>query len=187
MNIYFFRGPTQVGLIRVSENPRIMIRRIIMGEENPEYFFESGENNTDKMETSNQTSNRGRILIVTDELNLIMPLCDLLLSHGYEVSGYSSGKKALAALREQDFDLLLTEFKMSEMEGLEVLRSALNIKPTLFGIILIGHDSIQSIIEVVNAGAFDYVLKPVNLNELMQTISRAMEMKPFAWSSKLRR
>ena len=71
-----------------------------MGEENPEYFFESGENNTDKMETSNQTSNRGRILIVTDELNLIMPLCDLLLSHGYEVSGYSSGKKALAALRE---------------------------------------------------------------------------------------
>jgi DNA-binding NtrC family response regulator len=139
------------------------------------------------LETPGQTSNQGRIFIVTNELNMIMPLCDFLLSRCYEVSGYSSGEKALAALREQDFDLLLTEYKMSEMDGLEVLRSALHIRPGLSGIVLIGHDSIGSIIEAMSAGAFDYILKPVNLNELMLTISRAMEMKSVARNSRLQR
>ena len=153
--------------------------------ENPASFFKCDENNTDKIKTPNETSNQGRILIVTDELNVIMPLCDLLFSRGYKVSGFSSAKKALTALREQDFDVLLTDFEMSEMDGLGVLRSALNREPSLFGIILIGRDSIHRIIEAMNAGAFDYILKPVNLNELMLTISRAMQMKPFAWNSKL--
>jgi DNA-binding NtrC family response regulator len=158
----------------------------MMGDD-PASFFERDKNNRERIETPDETSNKGRILIVTDELNMIITLCDFLLSRGYEVIGYSSGKKALAVLREQDFDLLLTDFKMSEMDGLELLRSALNIKPTLLGIMLMGRDSIQGIIEAMNAGAFDYVLKPVNFNELMQTISRALEMKPLAWNSKLHR
>lgn len=152
---------------------------------NPTSFFEPGRNNTDKMERPNETSNQGRILIVADELNVSMPLCDFLWSRGYEVSGYSSGEKALAALREQDFDLLLADLKVSEGDGIEILRSALNIKPTLIGIVLIGHDSLKSIIDVKHAGAFDFILKPVNLNELMVTISRALERRRFAWNSKL--
>jgi DNA-binding NtrC family response regulator len=155
--------------------------------EDPAYFFENSGNNADKIKTHDHSSNQGRILIVTDELNVIMPLCDFLLSHCYEVSGYSSGQKALAALREQDFDLLLTDLKMSEMDGLEVLRSALNIRPTILGIVLIGENSIGSTVEAMSAGAFDYILKPVNLNELMLTISRAMEMKTFAPTPRLHR
>jgi DNA-binding NtrC family response regulator len=157
-----------------------------MREENPVYFYDLDENNMDKIETKNEISKRGHILIVTDELSMLMPVCDFLLSRGYEVSGYSSGKKALAALGEQDFDLLLADYKMSEMGGLEVLNSALNIKPTLLGVILIGHDSMRGIIEASKAGAFDYILKPVNMNELMLTISRAMEMKSFDRNFKLR-
>ncbi len=148
-----------------------------MREENPEYFFERDENNTGKIRTPSETANQRRTLIVTDELKVLMPLCDFLMSRGYEVSGCSSGKRALAALREQDFDLLLADFKTSDMDGIEVLKSALNIKTTLLGIILIGRDSAQSIIKAMNAGAFDYILKPVNLGELMLTISHAMEMK----------
>lgn len=151
-----------------------------MKEENPASFFERHEKNTDKIETPKAISNQGRILIIADEVNVIIPLCDFLLSRGYEVSGHSSGQKALAALKEQDFDLLVADFKMSEIGGLEVLSAAQNIKPTLLGIILIGQDSIQNIVEVMNAGAFDYILKPVNLSELMLTISRAMKMKSFA-------
>jgi two-component system response regulator AtoC len=139
-----------------------------------------------KIETPNKTSNQGRVLIVTDELKEIMPICDCLLSYRYYVSVYSSGKKALMTLREQDFDLLLADLKTCDMDGLEVLRSALNIKPTLFGIILIGQGFVQGVVEAMNAVAFDYILKPVNLGELMLTISRAMEIKSSVRHSTLR-
>jgi len=139
-----------------------------------------------KIKTPDEKSNQGRVLVVTDELKEIVPICDFLLSYGYDVSAYSSGKKALVTLREQDFDLLLADFKTCDMDGLEVLRSALNIKPTLFGIILIGQGFIQSVVEAMNAGAFDYILKPVNLGELILTISRAMEIKSSVRNSTLR-
>jgi PleD family two-component response regulator len=159
-----------------------MKRRIVMTEKDPAAFFEPEGNKMDKVEMRNETLNEGRILIVADELNVSMPLCDFLLSRGYEVSGYSSAQEALAALIEQDFDLLLADLKVSEGDGIELLKSALKIKPTLMGIILIGRDSLKSITDARNAGAFDFILKPVNFNELMVTIFRALERKQFPWS-----
>jgi two-component system response regulator HydG len=155
-----------------------------MKREDPLSFLGRGGNNADKIETHNEVSTRGHILIVTGDLNMIMPLCDFLLSHGYEVSGYSSGKKALAALREQNFDLLLADFEMSEMDGLDMLRDALNTKPTLPGIILVGQGSVRNAAEAMNAGAFDCVSKPVNMDELMLTISHAIETRSFARNSR---
>ena len=119
-------------------------------------------------------SKSGRLMIVDDEVESITTLRDLLSGHGYMVAGYTSGKDALEALKEQDFDLLLTDHIMPEMDGIELLKAALEIAPNLGCIIITGKGTIQSAVEAMKVGAFDYVLKPVELKELLMTLSRAM-------------
>ena len=119
-------------------------------------------------------SKSGRLMIVDDEVESISTLRDLLSGHGYMVAGYTSGKDALEALKEQDFDLLLTDHIMPEMDGIELLKAALEIAPNLGCIIITGKGTIQSAVEAMKVGAFDYVLKPVEFKKLLMTLSRAM-------------
>lgn len=75
-------------------------------------------------------SKSGRLLIVDDESDLLTSLCDILSEIGYETKGFTSGKDALKALNEQDFDLLLTDLMMPEMDGIALLQAALEIDPS---------------------------------------------------------
>ncbi len=75
-------------------------------------------------------SKSGRLMIVDDEIDLLTSLCDILSEIGYETVGFTSGKDALKALKEQDFDLLLTDLMMPEMDGIALLRAALEMRQT---------------------------------------------------------
>lgn len=119
----------------------------------------------------------GRLLIVDDEIQLMTALCEMLEVQGYEVSGFSSGTEALEALKARDFDLLLTDLMMPDMDGISLLRAGLELDPNLVGIIMTGQGTIQTTIEAMKLGAFDYVLKPFKLNELRLVLSRAMEVR----------
>ena len=120
---------------------------------------------------------RGRLLIVDDEVELKSALCATLADEGYETVGATSGAEGLQALEKQDFDLLLCALMMPRMDGIEVLRKALEIDPTLVGIMMTGQGTIPSAVEAMKVGAFDYLLKPFDVQTMRPILERAMETR----------
>jgi len=122
-------------------------------------------------------STLGKILVIDDEVELKAILVESLASHGYETSGFSSGEEALVALRGEAFDLLLTDLMMPEMDGIAVVYEALKIDPHLVAIVMTGQGTIQTAVEAMKVGAFDYVLKPFKLQTMMPILTRAMNTR----------
>jgi PAS domain S-box-containing protein/putative nucleotidyltransferase with HDIG domain len=119
----------------------------------------------------------GRIIVVDDEAELMSALCEMLVGQGYETAGFLTGAEALAVLKEREFDLLLTDLMMPGMDGIELIRAGLEIDPNLIGIIMTGHGTVQTAVEAMKTGAFDYILKPFKLNTLLPLLSRAMQVR----------
>ncbi|MGH2399714.1 MAG: sensor histidine kinase, partial [bacterium] len=120
---------------------------------------------------------RPRLLIVDDEATQMMALCDTLEDQGYVTTGFTSAKEALAALRGQRFDLVLTDLMMPEMDGITLLRAALEADANLVGIVMTGHGSIDTAVEAMKGGALDYILKPFKLSVIVPVLSRALEVR----------
>ena len=118
-----------------------------------------------------------RLLIVDDETAQMRALCDTLEIEGYQPTGYSSATKALANLRPGEFDLLLTDLMMPELDGISMVRTAREIDPDLAGIIMTGHGTIDTAVAAMQVGAVDYVLKPFKLNVILSVIERALELR----------
>ena len=123
------------------------------------------------------TTKKSRVLVVDDEAELMSALCETLNEKGYEVLGFTSCTDALTALKEQDFDLLLLDLMMPEMDGIEFLKEAQKIDPNVIGIIMTGQGTVHTAIEAMKAGAFDYVLKPFTINIILTVLYRTMEMR----------
>src|SRR3989449_4232860 len=123
------------------------------------------------------TAKLGRVLIVDDEVNLKTVLVETLSEHGYEVVGYTSGHEALAALQEHNFDVLLSDLMMPEMDGIRLLRAGLEVDRDLVGIIMTGKGTVQTAVDAMKLGAFDYVLKPFKLQTFLPTLARAIQMR----------
>lgn len=118
-----------------------------------------------------------RLLIVDDEAALMTALCDTLEMEGYAATGFTSARQALAKLHERQFDLLLTDLMMPEMDGIALLRAAQQIDRDLAGIVMTGHGTIDTAVKALRDGALDYVLKPFRLDNLMSVLARALETR----------
>jgi signal transduction histidine kinase len=118
-----------------------------------------------------------RLLIVDDEAAQMKALCDTLRDHGYETVGCTSGAVALAALRDAPFDLLLADLMMPELDGIGLLRAALEIDPNLVGIIMTGAGTIATAVEALQSGALDYILKPFKLRVMLPVLARALAVR----------
>lgn len=118
----------------------------------------------------------GHILIVDDEVELMRALCDSLQSH-YQTTGVSTPAVALEALQTGEFDMMLSDLMMPEMDGIQLLRKALEIDSNLVGIIMTGQGTISTAVEAMKVGAFDYILKPFKLQAILPVLSRAMEVR----------
>jgi DNA-binding NtrC family response regulator len=125
-----------------------------------------------------------RLLVVDDEIDILNPLCDLLSEWGYEVKGLTSGKEALEELKKQDFDLLLTDLVMPEIDGIALIKAAMKIDPLLVCIIITGKGTIQTAVEAMKIGAFDYLTKPLEWKLLRPIITRAIETRRLRESEK---
>lgn len=121
-------------------------------------------------------SSLGRILVVDDEIDLAEGLQTNLSRNNYEVTATTSAKEALKLIAKHDFALLLTDMMMPEMGGLQLLQEALQIDPQLVGIIMTGQATVQSAIDAMKIGAFDYLLKPFQLDHILPVIARAMSV-----------
>jgi len=119
----------------------------------------------------------GRLLIVDDEPAQMRALSTTLENEGYFVAGFTSGKQALEQLRQQSFDLLLTDLTMPEMDGITLLRSAQAIDPNVVGLVMTGHGSIESAVAAMKAGALDYILKPFTLRTMRPVLERALTVR----------
>jgi two-component system, cell cycle sensor histidine kinase and response regulator CckA len=119
----------------------------------------------------------GKILVVDDEIELKNGLVDALSKQSYDARGYTSGHEALEALRAEDFDLLISDLMMPEMDGIVLIKAALEIDPHLVAIIMTGQGTIQTAVDAMKAGTFDYVLKPFRLQTLMPVLTRAINTR----------
>jgi two-component system, sensor histidine kinase and response regulator len=123
------------------------------------------------------TNTLGRLLIVDDERAQMEALCNTLGTEGYTTTGYSSAKQALAALSVGQFDLLLSDLMMPEMDGIALLNASREIDGNLIGIIMTGHGTIDTAVKAMQCGALDYVVKPFRLNVILSVIARALEVR----------
>ncbi len=117
------------------------------------------------------------ILIADDERNTRDGLARAL-SHNYITYGASNGLEAMEILREnRDIEVVLSDLKMPEMEGLELLENLLSENSNLIVIFITGYSSIESAVDAMRKGAYDYLTKPIDLNKLEIIISKALENK----------
>jgi DNA-binding NtrC family response regulator len=120
-------------------------------------------------------SGRVRLLLVDDEEAYVRALAKRLTRRDFIVSTAFSGIQGIQALREQDFDVAVLDLKMEDMDGIEVLKIFKKMSPALSVIMLTGHGSEQAARDGMRFGAFDYLLKPCELEELVEKISAAAE------------
>ena len=112
-----------------------------------------------------------------DEAAQMEALCNTLKDYGYATVGFSSANAALAELQKTEFDLLLTDLMMPEMDGITLLQTALGKKPNLVGILMTGEGTIATAVEAMKSGALDYILKPFKLSAILPVLSRARAVR----------
>ena len=151
---------------------------------NPMAFPQFPDANTtkDRILLEDKTVQRGKELIVDDEIDIVNTLQAYLSEKGYKTLGCTSAKGAIDTLKKCDFDILLIDLMMPEMNGIELLKSALKVDPHLIGIIITGKGTIQSAVDAMKAGAFDYLLKPFEFALLSPILTRAMKVRELGKS-----
>lgn len=116
-----------------------------------------------------------RILLVDDEPSILSVLSTLLKAEGYTVSAARGGEKAKELLATEEFDLMLSDIRMSPINGMELLQLVHDQHPSMSVIMLTAYGSVETAIEALKLGAFDYVTKPFKVDELLVTVQRALE------------
>ncbi|MCG6955416.1 MAG: sigma-54 dependent transcriptional regulator [Gemmatimonadetes bacterium] len=118
-----------------------------------------------------------RVLAVDDEEVVCESIRRVLTDEGYNVSTSTSPRTALEMLRKEAYDLLLLDIKMPEMDGIELLRAARDVSPETEVLIVTGYATIETAVEAIKLGAFDYLEKPVSPPQLLVATARALERK----------
>jgi two-component system, OmpR family, response regulator len=118
-----------------------------------------------------------RVLLVDDEEDFRTTLANRLRKRKFEVCDVEDGFKALEAVKKNPVDVAIVDVKMPGMDGLEALRQIKGIDPLVEVIMLTGHASVESGIEGMRLGAFDYLMKPCDINELLFKIEDAYQRK----------
>ena len=119
-----------------------------------------------------------RLLLVDDEIGYLEVLAKRLTRRGFQVTTASSGAEGIRALRKWEFDLAVVDLKMEDMDGIEVLKVFKKMDPSLRVIMLTGHGSERAARDGISQGAFDYLIKPVGLEVLLETIAAALQQEP---------
>lgn len=118
-----------------------------------------------------------RVLIVDDEVDFVETIVKRLKDRGLDAIGATSGREALDMMDGNEFDVAVLDVKMPGMDGIETLREMKKKNPMMEVIMLTGHGSVESGIQGLQLGAYNYVMKPVPLNDLLKQMTQAYERK----------
>lgn len=122
-------------------------------------------------------ANHGRVLVVDDNASARESVADVLRHVGHTARACSSGAEGLAALREEAFDVVVTDLQMPGMNGLELIREIERRRFGVQSIMVTAHASVETAVEAMRHGAFDYLEKPYNVDRLEATVSHALDRK----------
>jgi len=126
-----------------------------------------------------------RILVIDDERSIRNTLKDILEYEKYEVDLAEDGIKALDKVKIAQFDIILCDIKMPGMDGIEVLEKLTELTPDTPVVMISGHGNIDTAVESIKKGAFDYIEKPLDLNRLLITIRNAMDKSTLVTETKI--
>ncbi|MFI8606395.1 sigma-54-dependent transcriptional regulator [Cellulophaga baltica] len=128
-----------------------------------------------------------RILVIEDEAAIRRVLVKILSeeSDTYTVEEAEDGLKGIEAVKKEDYDLVLCDIKMPKMDGVEVLEAAKKIKPEIPFIMISGHGDLDTAVNTMRLGAFDYISKPPDLNRLLTTVRNALDRKELVVENKI--
>jgi len=116
-----------------------------------------------------------KILLVDDEASILSVLSVLLKAEGYEVIPVDNGEKAIELIKSTPFDLMISDIRMRPVDGITLLKSARELRPTMSVLMITGYGTIETAVEALKYGAFDYITKPFKVDELLITVQRAIE------------
>jgi DNA-binding NtrC family response regulator len=118
------------------------------------------------------------VLLIDDERDYVNVLSNRLSKRGFDVGKANSGSEAFQILRQRSFDVAILDLKMTDIDGIEVLKVLKKMAPELVVIMLTGHGSAEAAHEGIRQGAYDYLTKPCELDELIQKIMEAYDKRP---------
>ncbi len=115
-----------------------------------------------------------QILLVDDEEKVREMLSSLLNSRGYLVKNVADGEEALKNLNSSDFDIIITDLRMPQMDGAELIKKVRHLKPNIGIIVLTGYGDIESYIDIMEMGAFEYINKTLSIDDLFEDLCLAI-------------
>jgi signal transduction histidine kinase len=118
-----------------------------------------------------------KVLVVDDEDSVVVTIKAILELDGYNVATTTSGAQARAMVRQTEYDLVLTDLRLEDGDGLDVLKAVRESHPETVTIMLTGYASLESAIQALRAGAYDYLVKPSEVEELRATVARGVERR----------
>src|SRR6201995_1286584 len=124
------------------------------------------------------------ILIIDDEKAIRKTLSEILSYEGYKIDEAGDGEEGIRKFRDKEYDVILCDIKMPKMDGIEFLDKAKEMNPDIPIIMISGHGTIETAVEAVKKGAFDYVSKPPDLNRLLITIRNAIDRNSLSKEAK---
>lgn len=125
------------------------------------------------------------ILIIDDEKAIRKTLSEILSFEGYKIDEAADGEEGLKKFREKNYDLVLCDIKMPKLDGIEFLQKAGESSPDIPIVMISGHGNIETAVEAVKKGAYDFISKPPDLNRLLITIRNAMERNSLVTETKV--
>src|SRR5215204_2208041 len=127
------------------------------------------------------------ILIIDDEKAIRKTLTEILSFEGYDIVEAADGEEGLRQFKEKAYDVVLCDIKMPKVDGIDFLQKAIESNPDVPIIMISGHGNIETAVEAVKKGAYDFIQKPPDLNRLLITIRNAMERNTLVSETKVLR
>lgn len=116
------------------------------------------------------------VLIVDDDEAIVRTLCMTIISLGHRAAGVSSGEQALRELEREDVDVLLTDLRMEEMSGVELVGEARRLRPELVCVVMTAFAAFDNAVSAIRAGAWDYLPKPFSAEQLEHRLNRVSQI-----------
>lgn len=120
---------------------------------------------------------RAKILVVDDEKNVLVTVVAILEQEGYDVDSAADGQRAIELIRSRQYDLVMTDLKMPGVDGLAVLEEVRQTSPSTVTLMMTGYGSVDTALEALQRGAYEYLLKPTEVADLKAAVRRSLERK----------
>ena len=120
---------------------------------------------------------QARILIIDDEPLMRISISDALKGDGYHAAETASGKEGIALVKDGSFDIVITDLRLPDLDGIEVLKSCKRASPDTFVILITAYGAVETAVEAMKYGAYDYITKPFSMDELLLMIKRIVRLK----------